>query len=94
MESPRNPDDDGRSRADVAFRGHAVGERVVVRYRLPEPDGAGRTLTDALGEITSITRDAVVVATRRGDVRVPTAAVVALKRVPPPPARRPRPEPG
>ncbi|PFG38751.1 hypothetical protein ATJ97_1238 [Georgenia soli] len=57
-----------------------VGERVVVRYR--EADG----LHDALGDLLEVGRDAVVVRTRRGDVRVPAAAMVTGKRVPPPPS--------
>jgi hypothetical protein len=57
-----------------------VGERVVVRYR--ESDG----LHDALGELLAVGPDAVVVRTRRGDVRVPATAMVTGKRVPPPPS--------
>lgn len=57
-----------------------AGERVVVRYR--QADG----LHDALGDLLEVGRDAVVVRTRRGDVRVPAAAMVTGKRVPPPPS--------
>ena len=57
-----------------------VGERVVVRYR--EADG----LHDALGELLEVGRDAVVVRTRRGDVRVPAPAMITGKQVPPPPS--------
>jgi hypothetical protein len=57
-----------------------VGERVVVRYR--GDDG----LHDALGELVEVGRDAVVVRTRRGDVRVPATAMVTGKKVPPPPS--------
>ena len=56
-----------------------VGERVVVRYR--QPDG----LHDALGDLLEVKPDAVVVHTRRGDVRVPATAMVTGRRVPPPP---------
>jgi hypothetical protein len=52
----------------------------VVRYR--EPDG----LHDALGELLEVGPGAVVVRTRRGDVRVPAEAMVTGRRVPPPPA--------
>lgn len=61
------------------LRWHA-GERVVVRYR--EADG----LHDALGDLVEVGPDAVVVRTRRGDVRVPATAMVTGRRVPPPPA--------
>ena len=57
-----------------------VGDRVVVRYR--EADG----LHDALGELLEVGPGAVVVRTRRGDVRVPAEAMVTGRLVPPPPA--------
>ena len=61
-----------------------VGARVVVRRRLP--DGA---LGDLLGELRRWD-DAVVVRDRAGvDHAVDPTDVVAAKRVPPPPARRP-----
>ncbi|ROS72249.1 hypothetical protein EDF24_3509 [Curtobacterium sp. PhB130] len=62
----------------------ALGERVVVRAH--DGDGA----RDALGELAARTPDSVTIDTRRGPVRVALADVVAAKRVPPPPAPRPR----
>lgn len=55
------------------------GERVVVRYRAP--DGTH----DALGTLLEVTRDHLVVDTRRGPVRVEAPAMVTGKKVPPPP---------
>lgn len=62
--------------------------RVVVRYRLPEADAWGRHLSDALGELLEVNRDDVLIATRRGRVRVPRRAVVLAKEVPPPRRRQ------
>lgn len=56
----------------------APGHRVVVRYLLP--DGQA---TDALGELVSVTAEAVVVETRRGTVRIAGDTIVAAKEVPP-----------
>lgn len=53
-----------------------VGQRVVVRYRLP--DG----LYDALGHLTDVAPDHVTVATRRGDVTVHANTMVTGKIVP------------
>ncbi|QDC24011.1 hypothetical protein FE374_04640 [Georgenia yuyongxinii] len=64
-----------------------VGERVVVRYRVP--DG----FSDALGELLEVHPDRVVVGTRRGPVEVPATAMVTGKRVPPPPSLPPRERP-
>jgi hypothetical protein len=61
------------------------GCRVVVRRRLPEGG-----LSDVLGDLLETSPAGVVVRTRRGDVRVPAAQIVLGKRVPPPPAPRPR----
>lgn len=63
----------------------APGTRVVVRYLLPD----GRA-TDALGELVSIDVDLVVVDGKRGVERIPRAAVIAAKAVPPPPEPRRR----
>jgi hypothetical protein len=82
------------------WRSWAVGERVIVRYRLdaagapaagtatPDHAAAGPTVTDALGELLAVGDAGVTVRTRRGDVAVPGAAITLGKRVPPAPARR------
>lgn len=57
----------------------SVGQRVVVRYRLA--DG----LHDALGDLTEVAVDHVVVDTRRGPVRVDAWTMVTGKAVPPSP---------
>lgn len=60
-----------------------VGERVVVRFRLdpPLPDASA---TDVIGELLAYEADGLVVLTERGErVRVPLAAVVTGKPVPP-----------
>jgi N-acetylglutamate synthase len=59
-----------------------VGSRVVVRHRLP--DGSA---SDALGELVGADGTTLRVATRRGEVAVARADVIAAKPVPPPPAR-------
>lgn len=63
--------------------GFRAGERVVIRYLLP--DG---TAADALGEVVRADASTCVVRTRRGEVAVPVPAAVAAKRVPPAPQRR------
>lgn len=60
----------------------AAGTRVVVRYRI---EGG---LTDALGILTARDAEQCTVATRRGEVVIPLAAVTAAKAVPPQAARR------
>jgi hypothetical protein len=58
---------------------------VVVRYRI---DGG---LTDALGHLVSCDAGSCTIRTRKADVVIPLAAVVAAKEVPPAPEkRRPR----
>ncbi|MDQ0820103.1 hypothetical protein QFZ79_002396 [Arthrobacter sp. V4I6] len=65
--------------------GAPIGTRVVVRYRI---EGG---LTDALGELVGLGEGACTVRTRRQDVVIPLARVVAAKEVPPaPPRRNPR----
>jgi hypothetical protein len=54
-----------------------------VRRALPE-GGLG----DVLGDLLEVGDDGVLVATRRGPVRVAAADIVLGKRVPPPPPRR------
>jgi len=72
-------------RPEEFLRDARVGTRVVVRHLLDD----GRA-TDALGYLRSRSEDHVVVETRRGLERVPLAAVIAAKPVPPPPEPRPR----
>lgn len=63
-----------------------VGSRVALRHRVG--DRSGRPLySDAVGELGT-DGDALVVATRRGTVRVARAAVVAVRAVPPASPRR------
>lgn len=62
-----------------------VGDRVVVRYRLP--DGQA---TDALGVLISATPTTLVVDGRRGEVSIEVDVVIAAKRVPAAPEPRPR----
>ena len=76
MVNPQNP-------APRQFlEGASLGTRVVVRYRIS--DG----LTDALGELVGIGETECTVRTRRADVVIPLALVVAAKAVPPAPPRR------
>ena len=74
--------------------GFAVGERVVVRYRLERPAAAGSVpgpaLTDALGYVVAVGKSGLVVRTRSGDVAIPADAITIGKRVPPPPPRTTR----
>ena len=63
--------------------GH-VGQRVVVRYRLPDPAPGGPSMTDVLGELEAYDAVALVVRTEAGEqVRVPAASLVAGKPIPP-----------
>ncbi|MGI4893714.1 MAG: GNAT family N-acetyltransferase [Janthinobacterium lividum] len=82
----------GRGRGNAAMvRGEHVlrpeelvlGARVVLRHRLP--DGSA---SDALGELVTVDDTTLVVATRRGEVSVARADLLAGKAVPPPPVRR------
>ncbi|MCI3924845.1 GNAT family N-acetyltransferase [Paenibacillus sp. TRM 82003] len=77
--------DEGGSGLAHVLREHelVVGARVVVRHRLA--DGSA---SDALGELVAAGEAELVVATRRGEVRVRRADVLAAKAVPPPPRRR------
>lgn len=59
-----------------------LGQRVALRFRVDE-----RFHRDAVG-VLSADGDALVVAARRGPVRVDRAAVVAVRAVPPAPPRR------
>ncbi len=63
-----------------------VGRRVALRHRIGERDG--RPLySDAVGEL-SADAETLTVHARRGPVRVPRDAVVAVRAVPPAPPRR------
>ncbi|GEO34709.1 hypothetical protein CAE01nite_24340 [Cellulomonas aerilata] len=73
----------GPGRAPV-WTGWPVGARVVVRRSLPE-GGLG----DVLGDLLEVDATGMLVATRRGPVRVDADDIVLTKRVPPAPARRP-----
>lgn len=59
-----------------------LGRRVSLRYRIADP-AVTATLTDAVGEVTDVDAETVVVLTRRGPVRVPTNAVTAVREIPP-----------
>ncbi|GAA4559987.1 GNAT family N-acetyltransferase [Pseudonocardia xishanensis] len=65
----------------------ATGERVALRFRIGEREGRP-LFTDAVGILSDGGPDAVVVETRKGPVRIDRATVVALRVVPPAPARR------
>lgn len=65
--------------------GVPLGQRVVVRYLIED----GARATDARGELVHRDDDRLVVRTKRGEVAIEVAAVVAAKPVPPPPAGRP-----
>lgn len=62
-----------------------VGERVVVRYLLPE--GAEAGATDVLGTLRSRDEEHLVVDSSFGEVTIARRDVVAAKDVPPPPSR-------
>lgn len=65
-------------------RPFAVGDRVVVRYRLAD----GRA-TDALGLLLEASATTLVVEGVRGVEMIEVDAVITAKRVPPAPERRP-----
>lgn len=60
-----------------------VGDRVVVRYRLPTGQA-----TDALGMLVRADATTLVVDGKRGIERIAVVDVIAAKEVPPPPAPR------
>lgn len=82
----RAPDGGDAPRAAPPWTHWPLGCRVVLRRRLPEGG-----FTDALGDLVQADDVRAVVRTRRGDVTVEAADVVAAKRVPPAPVRRARP---
>ncbi|SRR5690606_7794670 len=66
-----------------------VGTRVVLRHVIDrESSPHGESMSDALGTIHEVDEHVIAVMTRRGEVRVPRALVIAAKEVPPPPQRR------
>ncbi|ATG55294.1 acetyltransferase [Brachybacterium ginsengisoli] len=68
----------------------AVGRRVVLRYAIDARTSPhGESMTDALGTVVGSDERTVQVMTRRGEVQVPRALVIAAKQVPPPPTRPP-----
>ncbi|MCH1881960.1 hypothetical protein [Agrococcus sp. ARC_14] len=69
------------------LRALPLGTRLVVRYRL---HGEQHGATDALGELVRVGAVSCTIATRRGEVVIAISDIVAAKRVPPPPAPRPR----
>ena len=74
-----------------------AGTRVVLRYAIDrEAAPHGESMSDALGTILEADEATIQVMTRRGEMRIPRALVIAAKEVPPPPVRRSRaaPEPG
>jgi hypothetical protein len=78
----------------VALDPGLIGHRVVVRRVLRGEIGptGGPAMTDTLGELTAWSTDEVTV--RRDDrtyITIAQADIVAAKRIPPRPVRRPRP---
>lgn len=65
-----------------------LGRRVALRHRIAPDHAPGPRFTDAVGELTADGPDAVVVHTRSGPVRARHDDVVAVREVPPAPARR------
>lgn len=66
-----------------------LGSRVVVRWRLENPDAAtGATLTDSVGTLVGRDADTVSVETSRGPVTIAVDRITAAKEVPPKPSRR------
>lgn len=63
-----------------------AGMRVIVRHRIPGP----LPLTDALGELLAVDAVSATVQTKRGDVVILRADIVAAKEVPPAPLPRTR----
>jgi N-acetylglutamate synthase len=64
-----------------------VGHRVVVR-RFVEIRDDRPLFTDVVGDLVAWDAESITVVTRRGPVVVPTAAIVAGKRIPPAAPRR------
>jgi hypothetical protein len=65
-----------------------VGHRVVVRRFVEMRDGHP-VFTDVVGDLVDWADRDITVVTRRGPVTVPISAILAGKRIPPRPIRRP-----
>jgi N-acetylglutamate synthase len=65
-----------------------VGHRVVAR-RFVEMRDDRPLFTDVVGDLVAWDDESITVVTRHGPVTVPTAAIVAGKRIPPSVPRRP-----
>lgn len=61
---------------------------MAIRTRLADPAPGDPTLTDTVGDVVSVDEQTVVLATRRGEVPLLLADVVAARVVPPRPGRR------
>ena len=61
---------------------------MAVRTRIADPAPGGPTLTDTVGEVVAVGEEHLTLATRRGEVRLPLADVVAARVIPPRPSRR------
>ena len=70
-------------RYTVALTAADVGERVMVRYALGDPDAPSTELTDAVGDLVGWDHGRLRIVTRKGLVELPETALVAGKRVPP-----------
>lgn len=79
----------GRPRMSVRIGPDAVGERVSVRFRLPEPEPDGPTESEAVGWLRDW-RDGVLTIERRDGTHavIDEGDLVAGRAVPPPPPRR------
>jgi hypothetical protein len=79
-----------RYRLVVRLTAADVGQRVVIRWLLPDPDERGR-MTDVLGILEAYDDEGFSVRTREGRlVVIPRARAVAGKVIPPPPPPRER----
>jgi hypothetical protein len=79
-----------RYRLVVRLTAADVGQRVVIRWLLPDPDERGR-MTDVLGILEAYDDEGFSVRKRDGQlVVIPRARAVAGKVVPPPPPPRER----
>jgi hypothetical protein len=79
-----------RYRLVVRLTAADVGQRVVIRWLLPDPDERGR-MTDVLGILEVYDDEGFSVRTRDGQlVVIPRARAVAGKVIPPPPPPRER----